>query len=127
MENGSKENLVLALQKAADTVEHSRVSIPFENKHNSYVQGSLRSTATHVSKADDELTDLLFDILKVPYKEGIEAGKAVAYRNCLKSISILGVTIGFGLLAKDIFEAVKFAIDEQNKSTDHHEDGDQKE
>lgn len=39
MENGSRENLVLSLQKAADTVEHSRVNIPFENKHDRYVQG----------------------------------------------------------------------------------------
>ena len=127
MENRSKENLVLAIQKVADAVEHGRVNIPFENKHDRYVQGELRSLATHASKADNEITDLLFDIFKAPYKEGIEVGKAIAYRNCLKSISILGAAVGCGLLAKDIFEAVKFAINEQNKTDDHCEDGDQKE
>ena len=127
MENKSKENLVLAIQTVADAVEHSRVNIPFENKHDRYVQGEFRSLATHLSKADTEITDLLSNIFEVPYKEGIEVGKAIAYRNFLKSISILGVTVGCGLLAKDIFEAVKFAINEQNKTDDHCEDGDQKE
>lgn len=131
MENGSKENLVLALQKAADAVEHSRVSIPFENKHDSYVQGALRSTATHVSKAGNELADRLYDMLKdecaKQRRKGIELGKAVGYRNCvITMLSIAAVASGL-CLAVDIYQAIEFAIDEQNKSTDHHEDGDQKE
>lgn len=48
----------------------------------------------------------------------------------LKSIQIIAtsVSIGWGLcLAIDVYQAVDFAINEQNKTTDHHEDGDQKE
>lgn len=48
----------------------------------------------------------------------------------LKSIQIIAasVAIGWGLcLAIDVYQAVDFAIDKQNESTDHHEDGDQKE
>lgn len=94
-----------------------------KNRH----QGSLGDVVTYLSYAPDGLTDRLnrvfYDYLQKSKREGIEIG----YCNCLKTISILGSTVGCGLLAKDIFEAVKFAINEQNKSTDHHEDGDQKE
>lgn len=48
----------------------------------------------------------------------------------LKSIQIMATSVAFGwglCLAIDIYQAVEFAIDEQNKTTDHLEDGDQKE
>lgn len=131
MENGSKENFVLALREAADAVEHSRVGIPFENKHNSHVQGSLRKAATHISKADDELADRLYGMLKdtctKQRRKVFELGKAVGYRNCvITMLSIASVASGM-CLAFDIYQAIEFAINEQNKTDDHCEDGDQKE
>ena len=90
-----------------------------KNRH----QGSLGDVVTYMSYAPKIVTDEL----ERAKSEGFELGKAITYCNCFKIISILGATAGCGLLAKDIFEAVKFAINEQNKSTDHHEDGDQKE
>ena len=98
-----------------------------KNRH----QGSLGDVVTYMSYAPkivtDELDGVFDSYIQRAKSEGFELGKAITYCNCLKTISILGATVGCGLLAKDIFEAVKFAINEQNKTDDHCEDGDQKE
>ena len=130
MEN-EKDVIVSKLLELADDIEHSRTCIPLENKQNGYVQGSLRKLATHVSKADPEMTYTLSDKLKdactKQRRKGIELGKAVAYRNfAITMCSIAAVASGM-CLAIDIYQAVTFAISEQNKTNDHCEDGDQKE
>lgn len=130
MEN-EKEVIISKLLELADDIEHSRTCIPLENKQNSYVQGSLRKLATHVSKADPEMTYTLSDKLKDTYtkqrRKGIAIGKAVGYRNCLITMCSIAAVASGMCLAIDICQAIEFAINEQNKYTDHHEDGDQKE
>lgn len=130
MEN-EKEVIVSKLLELADDIEHSRTCIPLENKQNSYVQGSLRKLATHVSKADPEMTYTLSDKLKDAYtkqrRKGIAIGKAVGYRNCLITMCSIAAVASGMCLAIDIYQAIEFAINEQNKTNDHREDGDQKE